>query len=145
MFERYTEKARRVIFFARYEASDYGSPCIESEHLLLGLLREDQALVKMFLGQGDILAEIRAEIERHITRRERIPTSVEMPLSEDCKKALNLAAEESEGLGQRHVGTEHVLLGMLGVERSLAAHLLEARGLKAAEVRVQLSKTSRPE
>ena len=46
MFERYTEKARRVIFFARYEASQFGSPCIETEHLLLGLLREDKALVR---------------------------------------------------------------------------------------------------
>lgn len=144
MFERYSEKARRVIFFARCEASEDGSSYIETEHLLLGLLREDQALVRMFLGEGDILAEIRAEIERHITRRERISTSVEMPLTDDCKNALNLAAEESERLGQRHVETEHVLLGMLGVERSLAAHLLRARGLKAAEVRVQLSKTSRP-
>ena len=144
MFERYTEKARRVIFFARYEASQYGSPHIETEHLLLGLIREDQPLVRMFLGQGDIQAGIRAEIERHITRRERISTSVEMPLSDDCKKALNLAAEESERLGQRHIGTEHILLGILGVERSLAARLLQARGLKAADLRVQLSKTSRP-
>jgi len=144
MFERYTEKARRVIFYARYEASQYGSPYIETEHLLLGLLREDQALVRTFLGQKEVEAEIRAEIEQHITPRERIFTSVEMPLTDDCRKALNLAAEESERLGQRHVGTEHDLLGMLGVERSLAAHLLLARGLKAAEVRVQLSKTPRP-
>jgi hypothetical protein len=144
MFNRYTEKARRVVFFARFEASQYGSPYIETEHLLLGLLREDQALARMFLGQGDVRAQLRAEIEQHITRRERISTSVEMPLTGDCKKALNLAAEESERLGQGYVGTEHILLGMLGVERSLAAHLLLAKGLKAAEVRVQLAKTSRP-
>jgi Clp amino terminal domain, pathogenicity island component len=144
MFERYTEKARRVVFFARFEASQYGSPYIETEHLLLGLLREDQALARMFLGQGDVQAQLRTEIDRHITRRERISTSVEMPLTGDCKKVLNLAAEESERLGQRYVGTEHILLGMLGVERSLAAHLLLAKGLKAAEVRVQLAKTSRP-
>lgn len=49
MFERYTEKARRVIFFGRYEASQFGSPCIEAEHLLLGLLREDKALTNRFL------------------------------------------------------------------------------------------------
>lgn len=76
MFERYTEKARRVIFFARYEASQYGSSYIETEHLLLGLLRGDQVLTRTFLGQSNIQVEIRAEIERHITRRERIPTSV---------------------------------------------------------------------
>lgn len=142
MFERYVEKARRVIFFARYEASEYGSPYIESEHLLLGLLREDQTLARMFLGQGDVQAQIRAEIEQHITRRERISTSVEAPLTDESKKILNLAGEESERLGQRYVGPEHILLGMLGVEGSLAARLLQARGLRAAEVREQLAKTS---
>jgi len=143
MFERYTEKARRVIFFARYEASEYGSPYIQAEHLLLGLLREDQALARMFLGQGDVQAQIRTEIERHVTRRERISTSVEVPLTDESKKILKLAGEESERLGQRHVGTEHILLGILGVEKSLAAQLLQARGLKAADVRIQLAKTSR--
>lgn len=141
MFERYTARARRVIFFARYEASQYGSPYIETEHLLLGLLREDPALARKFLGQGDIQAEIRSDIERHITLRERISTSVEVPLTNDCKKVLTLAAEESVKLGQRHVGTEHILLGMLGVERSRAAHLLQVRRLKAAEVREQLAKS----
>jgi hypothetical protein len=144
MFERFTQQARRVVFFARYEASEYGSPYIETEHLLLGLLREDQALARMFLGQGDVQAQIRAEIERHFTRRERISTSVEVPLTGDCQKVLNLAVEESDRLGQRYVRTEHILLGMLGVERSLAAQLLQAKGLKAAEVRVQLAKNFRP-
>lgn len=143
MFERYTEKARRVIFFARHEASEYGIPYIETEHLLLGLLREDQALVRMFLGQGDVQAQIRAEIERQIIRKERISTSVEMPLTDECKKILSLAGEESERLGQRFVGTEHILLGMLGVEKSVAGHLLQARGLKATDVREQLAEISR--
>src|SRR2546429_1592895 len=62
MFERYTEKARRVVFFARYEASQYGSPYIETEHLLLGLLREDRALAKRFLGEVNAEEEIRSEI-----------------------------------------------------------------------------------
>lgn len=140
MFERYTEKARRVIFFARYEAGQYGSPYIETEHLLLGFLRQDEVLVRIFLGQGDIRAQFRAEIERHITRREQITTSVEVPLAAECKEVLDLAAEESERLGVRHVGTEHILLGMLGVEGSLAAQLLQARGLTASEVRSQLAK-----
>src|SRR5690349_24993515 len=77
MFERFTEKARRVIFFARYEASQYGSPYIETEHLLLGLLREDRPLAKQFLGDS-YEPSIRSEIERHITARERISTSVEV-------------------------------------------------------------------
>lgn len=144
MFERYTENARRVIFFARYEASQYGSPYIETEHLLLGLIRQEQGLVRMFLGPGDSRAGIRAEIERHITRRERTPTSVEVPLTDDCKKVLKLAAEESDRLFQRQVGTEHILLGLLDVEGSLAAQLLQARGLTAANVREQLARTPGP-
>jgi hypothetical protein len=141
MFERFTAEARRVIFFARYEASQYGSPYIETEHLLLGLLRENKALEKMYLGHGNVGAEIRAEIEQHITRRGRISTSVEVPLTAESKGVLHLAAEESERLGHRHIGTEHVLLGLLGTEGSFAARLLEARGLTAVALRDRLAKT----
>jgi hypothetical protein len=141
MFERFTEKARRLIFFARYEASQYGSPYIETEHLLLGLLRENKALEKMYLGPGNVGAEIRAEIEQHIIRRERISTSVEVPLTAESKGVLLLAAEESERLGHRRIGTEHVLLGLLGTEGSFAARLLEARGLTAVALRDRLAKT----
>ena len=96
MFERYTEKARRVIFFARYEASQYGSPFIETEHLLLGLLREDKALANRFLRTHGSIESIRKEIESRITVRERISTSVEVPLSQECKRILTFAAEEAE-------------------------------------------------
>jgi Clp amino terminal domain, pathogenicity island component len=140
MFERYTEKARRVIFFARYEASQFGSPYIETEHLLLGLLREDPPLVKRFLGPTNVAADIRAEIESQITRLERISTSVEVPLTNECKIALNLAGEESERLDQRHIGTEHLLLGIFGVEGSLAAKLLRKWALNPEAIREQLAK-----
>src|SRR3989475_6513400 len=69
VFERYTEKARRVIFFARYEASQYGSPYIETEHLLLGLMREDKALANRFLRQQGSIESIRKEIEARIDRK----------------------------------------------------------------------------
>jgi Clp amino terminal domain, pathogenicity island component len=145
MFERYTEKARRVIFFARYEASEYGSPCIETEHLLLGLLREDRALAKRFLEEVDAGEGIRTEIERHITLKERISTSVEMPLTMESTRALKLAAEEADRLGQRHVGTEHILLGLLRVEGSLAGKILQAKGVKVATLRTQMAEVSRAE
>jgi ATP-dependent Clp protease ATP-binding subunit ClpA len=143
MFERYTEKARRVIFFARYEASQYGSPYIEAEHLLLGLLREDRALAKRFLGEVNAGEGIRSEIERHITSRERISTSVEVPLTLESKKVLNLAGEEADRLGHRHVGTEHLLLGLLRLEGSLASKILKARGANVAMLREQMAKISR--
>src|SRR5713101_961478 len=144
MFERYTQKARRVIFFARYEASQYGSRYIETEHLLLGLLREDPSLARSFIGPGDVEAEVRADIERRITRGERISTSVEVPLSGECKRILNMAAEEAERLGQRHVGPAHLLLGILREKGSLAAKLLTTRGLKLEGMRGQLAKAQGP-
>ncbi len=142
MFERYTEKARRVIFFARYEASNYGSHYIETEHLLLGLLREDRELAKRFFGEGNVAGDIRAEIESRITRSERIAVSVEIPLSIECKKVLNIAAESAERLGHRYVETAHLLIGILRVERSLAAQILAARGLRPGPILEQLAKAS---
>jgi len=65
MFERYTEKAGRTIFFARYEASQFGSPYIETEHILLGLLRVDKALANAFLGSHTAVESIRRQIEQH--------------------------------------------------------------------------------
>jgi uncharacterized protein (TIGR02246 family) len=144
MFQRYTEKARRVIFFARYEAGQYGSPYIETEHLLLGLLREDRPLTKRFLGETDFESEIRAEIESHIPPRERISTSVEIPLTEESRKILNLATKEADRLGHTHIGTEHLLLGILHLESSLAGRILQARGLRLSGVREQMPKGSVP-
>jgi len=79
VFERYTEKSRRAVFFARFEASRYGSRYIETEHLLLGLLREDRSLAKWFPGVSDVEPGIRAEFEKRITRGERVPTSAGSP------------------------------------------------------------------
>ena len=138
MFERYVEKARRVIFFARYEASHYGSHYIETEHLLLGLMREDPALLRKFMGPTGAAADIRTEIERQIIRREHFPTSVEVPLTDECKKVLNLAGEEADRLGHRRVGTEHLLIALLRAEGSVAAKVLGARGLKLEEIRQNL-------
>jgi ATP-dependent Clp protease ATP-binding subunit ClpC len=140
VFERYTEKARRVIFFARYEASEYGSTHIETEYLLLGLLREDPSLLRRFTGITITAIDIRTEIQRQTTRRERIPTSVEMPLADGCKRALTLAAEEADRLAHRHIGTEHILIGMLRVEGSVAARLLRHEGLTPEAIREQLAK-----
>ncbi len=144
MFERYTERARRVIFFARYEASQYGSPYIESEHLLLGLLREDRALTKWFPGEKNVDTEIRREIEARITPRERISTSVEVPLTSECKKILNLAGETADRLGHRWIETEHLLIAILRAEASMAAQILVARGLRPGPIQEQLGKAQGP-
>jgi len=142
MFERYTEKARRVIFFARYEASQFGSPYIESEHLLLGLLREDKALTSRFLRSHASVESIRKQIEAHTTIREKVSTSVDLPLSNECKRVLAYAAEEAERLGHKHIGTEHLLLGLLREEKCFAAEILQERGLKLAQIREELARAS---
>jgi bifunctional UDP-N-acetylglucosamine pyrophosphorylase/glucosamine-1-phosphate N-acetyltransferase len=140
MFERYTEKARRVIFFAWYEASQFGSPTIETEHLLLGLLREDIALTNRILRTHASVESIRKQIEAHATHREKVSTSVDVPLSDESKRVLAYAAEEAERLGHKHIGTEHLLLGLLRAEKSFAAQMLDERGVKLKETRVELAR-----
>jgi ATP-dependent Clp protease ATP-binding subunit ClpC len=142
MFERYTEKARRVIFFARYEASQFGSPYIETEHLLLGLLREDKALTTRFLRSHASVESIRKQIEGHTTIREKVSTSVDLPLSNECKRVLAYAAEEAERLSHKHIGTEHLLLGLLREEKCFASEILHERGLKLLAVREELARTT---
>ena len=140
MFERYTEKARRVIFFARYEASQFGSPFIETEHLLLGLLREDKALTNRFLRSHASIESIRKQIEGRTPIREKVSTSVDLPLSQECKRVLAYAAEEAERLTHKHIGTEHLLLGLLREDKSFAAEILHERGLRLSTLREELSR-----
>lgn len=139
MFERYTEKTRRVIFFARYEASQFGSPYIESEHLLLGLLREDKALIVRFLRSKKSLEDIRKQIENHTVAREKTSTSVDLPLSSESKRILAYAAEAAETFGHKHIGTGHLLFGILREERCFAAQLVLQYGCTLEEAREWLA------
>ena len=135
MFERYSEKARRVIFFARYEASTFGSPYIETEHLLLGILREDKALANRYLHSYEAIESIRKQIDASTTIREKIPTSVDLPLSHESKHVLAYAAEEAARLDQPVIETEHLLLGLLREEKSFAAEILRERGVTLSQSR----------
>ena len=134
MFERYTEKARRTIFFARYEASQFGTPEIESEHLLLGILREGKTALNAVLGLTNPEAMHR-EIQAFSTVRDRISTSVDLPLTNECKRILAYAAEEAARLNQKHIGIEHLLLGILREEKCRAAKILNNQGLKLEKAR----------
>ena len=140
MFERYTEKARRAIFFARYEASQFGSPYIESEHLLLGILRESKALSSRVLRSHASVESIRKQIEVQTTIREKVSTSVDLPLSNECKGVLAYAREEAEQLSHKHIGTEHLTLGLLREEKCFAAEILTERGVRLEELRKELQK-----
>src|ERR1051326_7505785 len=145
MFERYTQKARRVIFFSRYEASQFGGRTIESEGLLLGLLREDRNLITGFVADLPSIAQIRSEITRRVTIQEKLPTSVDLPLSEECIHILNHTAEEAERLNHRTIGTEHLLLGMLRETSSLAAEILRSHGLNLSSIRESIAARPPPQ
>src|SRR6187399_376350 len=136
MFERYTERARRVLFFARYEATQLGSTLIETEHLLLGLIREGKGLTSRIFARSHLsLENIRKEIEGRTVFREKVSTSVEIPFSAETKRVLQCAAEEADRLLHNYIGTEHLLLGILREERSVAASILMEKGMRLHTVR----------
>src|SRR6202171_2877583 len=136
MFEKYNEKARRALFFARYEASKLGSRVIESEHILLGVLREGEEIIKEIFSRFNVKPEqIRREVEGDRLFVDRISSSAELPLSEESKKILAYAAHEAESMLHQYVGTEHLLIGILRVESSTAARILTSKGLNVYGVR----------
>jgi len=134
MFERYTEGARRTIFFGRYEASQFGSPFIESEHILLGILREGRKTLAAVLGLNGKEEEIRASIVASIQQGEKFSTSVDLPLTDECKRIFAFAAEEAMRANQKYIGLEHLTLGILR-ENCLAARILGKQGLTLESAR----------
>lgn len=135
MFEKYNEKARRTIFFARYEASQFGTPEIESEHVLLGLLREGRSGLNLILGLQNREEEIRAEIVASTPQGPKTSTSVDLPLTNECRRILAYGAEEAERLGNKHIGIEHLMLGILREEECLGARILRERGVQLKKAR----------
>lgn len=134
MFERYTDQARRVIFFARYEASHYGTPQIETEHLLLALLREDRLFFDHLLGPAGSSESLEKMVRLPMKKGSRIPTSVEIPLSESSVRVLRFASEEAERLALRHVDTHHLLLGILREDDCPAAKSLRESGIGRPQI-----------
>ncbi|MGB8590935.1 MAG: Clp protease N-terminal domain-containing protein [Candidatus Acidiferrales bacterium] len=143
MFERYTQTARRVIFSARYMAGRVGSPEIEAEHLLLGLLREDKSLARRFLGSPWAVEDVWKRIEQSKPAREKISGPVDLPLSSAGKRVLVLAAEEADLVSSKRICTEHLLLGFLREEKCFAAEILLERGVHLTSTREDLVRISR--
>ena len=145
MFERYTEKARRAVFFARYEASMFGAEAIEPEHLLLGVARESKAWLNRLLPAEMARTDaLRREVEGRSPVKEKVDTNVNLPLSEATKRAMWAASEEADRLNQSHIGTEHLLLGLLTLERSVAASIFREQGVdltKGREIVQSLEET----
>lgn len=132
MFERYKERARRVIFWARYMASEGGSPEIETEHLLLGLLREDQSLARRFLGSPWALDAVWRQVEQSKLVREKPLGPVDLPLSNVSKRVLAFATEEAHQQSSKHIGTRE--------EKCLAAEILHEHGVRLASTREELAR-----
>ena len=133
-----------MIFFARYEALQYGSQVIAPEHILLGLMREDKTISSRFFPFRTALTvdTIRRDVEERIVLRDRIPQSAELHLSPVTKRILFYANEESRQLKNRHIGPEHLLLGLVREERSIAAEILFGYGLRLQDVRDEMSRQS---
>lgn len=143
MFERYTEAARRSLFFARYESSQIGATSIGTEHLLLGIARGPEGFVAEVFAQHQLTLEavLKAVAER-VAIRDKLPPSVEIPFGMETQRALHSAAEEADRLGHRHIGTEHLLLGILREPRSIGGSILESCELTAAGVRKSLAEVT---
>ena len=133
-----------MIFFARYEAPQYGSQVIAPEHILLGLMREDKTLSARFFPFRHTLTvdSIRRDVEERIAVKERIPQSSELHLSAATKQILFYANDESRQLKNRHIGPEHLLLGIVREEKSVAAEILFGYGLRLQDVREEMSRQS---
>jgi hypothetical protein len=142
MFDRFTERARRCIFFARYEASVFGSPQIDTEHLLLGILREDKTILMGFpLGTN---AAIRKRIEELKPPGPKTSTSIDLPVSPETMKVIGLATAESAALHHSFIDSGHLVLGLLRAVNCLAAQLLQEQGMDYPKFRTVVSKSVPP-
>jgi ATP-dependent Clp protease ATP-binding subunit ClpC len=134
MFERYTERAKRVLFFARYEASQLGSRTTETEHLLLGLIREGKGGACGTLERSGVSLDSQGKVVAERVRNHGTPNhAIEIPFSAEMKRVLAFADEESRSLQHEHIGTEHLLLGVLRVEQSAGGRVLASVGLALLE------------
>ncbi len=136
MIEQFTEKAKRVLFLARYEATQRGAPVIGTEHVLIGLLREDDALARELFHRSNISVDLlRSELENRQGALLQGSRGVDIPFSEEAKRVLECAQEEARGIMSPTVDVEHLLLGLIRVDDSPAGRILAERGMRLYTVR----------
>ncbi|MBI5787235.1 MAG: ATP-dependent Clp protease ATP-binding subunit [Candidatus Schekmanbacteria bacterium] len=139
MFERFTDRARKVIILAREEAARLRHDYLGTEHLLLGLVREgDGIAVSVLAHLGVSLEEIRMEVERRIAKGTRHLVLGEIPFTPRAKRVLKLSIEEANLLGHNYIGTEHILLGLIKEKEGLAAGVLEELKVELKEARQEI-------
>ena len=136
MFERFTERARRVIILAREEAGRFRHDFVGTEHILLGLIRDGEGIATAVLQRlGLKLETVKAEVERALAGFPKTLTFGEVPFTPQAKRVLELSIEEARQLGHNYIGTEHLLLGLMKEGQSIAAKILESLGARLDEVR----------
>jgi ATP-dependent Clp protease ATP-binding subunit ClpA len=142
-FERFTERAKKVLTLAQEEAERAHRSYIGTEHLLLGLLREEESLAaKALANLGVEINEVRAVIASVIGRSEQILIRQRIPTSR-VKEVIELSFEEARKMGNNYVGTEHLLLGLLVEGEGIAAHVLQDLGATLAKVRPEIDQLLR--
>ena len=128
MWQRFTERARRAVFFAQEEAGRLGLNYVSSEHILLGLVRENDSKASEVLRRMDVpVSRVRAEVERGATRGEG-RLGQDMQLTPRAKRVIDLAFDEAKSMSDEHIGSEHLLLGVLREGEGLGARVLQALG-----------------
>lgn len=135
MWQRFTERARKVVFYAQEEAQKFGEGYVSTEHLLLGLVRESDSVAARVLDKlGVSLSRIRAEIEKSLPRGEARPNT-DMSLTPRAKRVIDLAYDEARNLNNNYIGTEHLLLGLIREGDGLAGRVLAKLGVELEKAR----------
>jgi ATP-dependent Clp protease ATP-binding subunit ClpC len=142
MFELYTENARRVIFFARYEAAEHGSSYIFPEHVFLGLIRESRTSIAPLFGGEEQLERICARVDGAISRREKVPGHVDLPLDNSTKRVLAFAAEEAELAEEHWLDSGYLLLGLLREKPRVLQGIPEFANLNVDQIRASVAQTT---
>ncbi|PIX86133.1 MAG: ATP-dependent Clp protease ATP-binding subunit ClpC [Nitrospirae bacterium CG_4_10_14_3_um_filter_53_41] len=138
MFERFTDKARRTIILAREEAEKHQHEYLGTEHILLGILRDEEGLhSKVLKNLGINLDHLRIEVERNLPKGTDTLTFGEIPFTPKARKVLELAVEEARLLNHNYVGTEHILLGLVREEEGIAGNILRSMGASLLGARQQ--------
>src|SRR5437016_11360149 len=135
MWKTFTERARRVVFYAQEEAGRLGENYVSTEHLLLGLVRENDSVAARILDRlGVSLGRIRSEIERQVTRGDG-RLGQDMQLTPRAKRVIDLAYDEARQLNNNYIGTEHLLLGLIREGDGLAGRVLQKLGVDLERTR----------
>lgn len=135
MWQRFTERARKVVYFAQEEATKFGEGYVSTEHLLLGLVRESDSVAARVLEKlGVSLSRIRQEVEKQLPRGEA-RTQAEMTLTPRAKRVIDLAYDEARNLSNNYIGTEHLLLGLIREGDGLAGRVLSKLGVELDRAR----------